>query len=85
MGIPFDLEKTAYMGKKRQEELESEITSLREELGEMTVLRAELAQVQDQLANKEYALTMKKDGVASKERELAVQNAKLVQKHEELD
>lgn len=80
-----DLEETADTCKKRQEELEGEVTSLREELDEVTALRAELAQVQDQLASKEYVLTMKEADVASKERELTVQNAELVRKQEELD
>lgn len=85
MYIYKDLEETADTCKKRQEELEGEVTSLREELDEVTALRAELAQVQDQLASKEYVLTMKEADVASKERELTVQNAELVRKQEELD
>lgn len=53
----------------------------KEELGgEVTALKAELAQVQEQLACKEYVLIVKKGNLANKEKVLSVRAAELVRK-----
>lgn len=70
-----DMKDTAEIGKAKQEELG----------GEVTTLKVELAQVQEQLASKEYVMTVKEVDLANKENELAAQAAELVQKQEDLD
>lgn len=69
------LEKTAEAGRAKQEEL----------VGKVSALRAELAQGREQLASKDYILTVKEADLANKEKELAVRAAKLTRKQEELN
>lgn len=69
------LEETAEAGKAKQEELG----------GEVSALRAELAQAREQLASKDYILTVKEADLANKDKELSVRAAELTRKQEELD
>lgn len=75
MRVYKDLEDTGMVGKAKQEVLS----------GEVTALRSELAQTQEQLASKEYILTVKEADLANKEKLLAAWTAELVRKQEKLD
>lgn len=56
------MKETNEMGKSKQEELGEEVAAL----------KAELAQLLDQLASKEYVLTLNETDLANKEKELTV-------------
>lgn len=68
MRVYKDLEDTGIVGKAKQGVLS----------GEVTALRAELAQIQEQLASMEYVLMVEEADLANKENLLAARTAKLV-------